>query len=130
MAKTVYTYLKLLRIHQWVKNLFVFAPIFFSFSFLNLEALINALYAFIGFSFIASSIYIINDWKDVELDRQHPTKKERPLASKDISVRNAFIVCIALLILGFSTYLFVLKTILQPYYYSFILYLMFFIVLN
>ncbi|QIK54270.1 decaprenyl-phosphate phosphoribosyltransferase [Dysgonomonas sp. HDW5B] len=109
MAKTVYTYLKLLRIHQWVKNLFVFAPIFFSFSFLNLEALINALYAFIGFSFIASSIYIINDWKDIELDRQHPTKKERPLASKDISVRNAFMVCIALLILGFSTYLFILK---------------------
>ncbi len=121
MAKTVYTYLKLLRIHQWVKNLFVFAPIFFSFSFLNLEALINALYAFIGFSFIASSIYIINDWKDVELDRQHPTKKERPLASKDISVRNAFIVCIALLILGFSTYLFILKndiaTILLFFYF-------------
>lgn len=121
MAKTVYTYLKLLRIHQWVKNLFVFAPIFFSFSFLNLEALINALYAFIGFSFIASSIYIINDWKDVELDRQHPTKKERPLASKDISVRNAFMVCIALLILGFSTYLFILKnniaTILLFFYF-------------
>lgn len=121
MAKTVYTYLRLLRIHQWVKNFFVFAPIFFSFSFLNLEALINALYAFIGFSFIASSIYIINDWKDVELDRQHPTKKERPLASKDISVRNAFIVCIALLILGFSTYLFILKndiaTILLFFYF-------------
>lgn len=121
MAKTLYTYLKLLRIHQWVKNLFVFAPIFFSFSFLNLEALINALYAFIGFSFIASSIYIINDWKDVELDRQHPTKKERPLASKDISVRNAFMVCIALLILGFSTYLFILKndiaTILLFFYF-------------
>lgn len=121
MAKTVYTYLRLLRIHQWVKNFFVFAPIFFSFSFLNLEALINALYAFIGFSFIASSIYIINDWKDIELDRQHPTKKERPLASKNISVRNAFIVCIALLILGFSTYLFILKndiaTILLLFYF-------------
>lgn len=121
MAKTLYTYLKLLRIHQWVKNFFIFAPIFFSFDFLNLEALINALYAFIGFSFIASSIYIINDWKDVELDRQHPTKKERPLASKDISVRNAFMVCIALLILGFSIYLFILKndiaTILLFFYF-------------
>lgn len=59
-----------------------------------------------------------------------PTKKQRPLASKGISVRTAFIVCIALLILGFSTYLFILKTTLQPYYYSFILYLMSFIVLN
>lgn len=121
MAKTLYTYLKLLRIHQWVKNLFVFAPIFFSFSFLNLEALINALYAFIGFSFIASSVYIINDWKDVELDRLHPTKKQRPLASKAISTRNAFIVCIMLLILGFSTYLFILKndiaTILLFFYF-------------
>ena len=121
MAKTLYTYLKLLRIHQWVKNFFIFAPIFFSFDFLNLEALINALYAFIGFSFIASSIYIINDWKDVELDRLHPTKKQRPLASNAISIRNAFIVCIALLILGFSTYLFILKnniaTILLLFYF-------------
>ena len=121
MAKTLYTYLKLLRIHQWVKNFFIFAPIFFSFDFLNFEALVSTLYAFIGFSFIASSVYIINDWKDVELDRQHPTKKERPLASKGISIRTAFIVCIALLILGFSTYLFILKndiaTILLFFYF-------------
>lgn len=109
MAKTIYTYLKLLRVHQWIKNFFIFAPIFFSFSFFNTEAIANAFYAFIGFSLIASSIYIINDWKDIELDRQHPEKKDRPLASKTISLRNAFIICLLLVISGFSIYLFILK---------------------
>lgn len=103
------TYLKLLRAHQWIKNSFIFAPIFFSFNFFSTEALINALYAFIGFSFIASSIYIINDWKDIELDRQHPKKKNRPLAAKTISVKNAFMVCLLLVVSGFSIYLFVLE---------------------
>ncbi|PXV67525.1 4-hydroxybenzoate polyprenyltransferase [Dysgonomonas alginatilytica] len=109
MARTIYTYLRLLRVHQWVKNFFIFAPIFFSFNFFNTEALLSAFYAFTGFSLIASSIYIINDWKDMELDRQHPTKKNRPLAAKTISVKSAFIACLLLIVSGFSIYLFVLK---------------------
>lgn len=109
MHLQIYTYLKLLRVHQWVKNFFVFAPIFFSFNFFNTEALFSAFFAFIGFSLIASSIYIINDWKDIDLDRQHPKKKNRPLAAKTISIRNAFIVCLLLIISGFSIYLFVLN---------------------
>lgn len=109
MDKTIHAYLKLLRAHQWIKNFFILAPIFFSFNFFNLEALTNALYAFIGFSFIASSVYIINDWKDIELDRQHPNKKNRPLASKAIKVKSAFIICTTLIILGFAIYICVLN---------------------
>lgn len=114
-------YLKLLRTHQWIKNFFIFAPIFFSFKFGDIEAITNAFYAFVGFSFIASSIYIINDWKDVELDRQHPSKKNRPLASNTISIKNAFIVCVFLIFIGFSIYLFILKnytaTLLLGFYF-------------
>lgn len=109
MIQSLYTYLKLLRAHQWIKNFFIFAPIFFSFNFHNIEAIVNAFYAFIGFSLIASSIYIINDWKDIHLDQQHPTKKNRPLAAGTISIRNAFIACLLLVISGFSIYLFALK---------------------
>lgn len=121
MTRTIYTYIKLIRTHQWVKNFFIFAPILFSFSFSNIEAITDAFYAFMGFSLIASSIYIINDWKDIELDRQHPTKKDRPLASRTVGINSAFILCILLVIIGFSIYLFTLKnyiaTILLGFYF-------------
>jgi 4-hydroxybenzoate polyprenyltransferase and related prenyltransferases len=114
-------YLKLCRVHQWLKNLFIFAPIFFAFHFNDYEAFINALYAFIGFSFIASSIYIINDWKDIEADRFHPTKKNRPLASGAIAPKSAFILFTILAILGVFIYIYILKspfaTILLIFYF-------------
>lgn len=103
-------YLKLLRVHQWIKNSFIFAPLFFSFSFYDGQLLLRAFFASIGFSFIASSIYIINDWKDIESDRIHPTKQKRPLASNAISLQSAFILCLLFVISGFSIYLFVLKS--------------------
>lgn len=104
-------YLKLCRVHQWIKNFFIFAPIFFAFKFTDTTAILNALYAFVGFSFIASSIYIINDWKDIEADKLHPTKKNRPLASGEVSVKSAFIVFGLLLIFGMSIYIFMLKSL-------------------
>lgn len=111
MSTSFISYLKLLRVHQWIKNFFIFAPIFFSFSFHSGESLINASIAFIGFCCIASSIYIINDWKDIESDKQHPKKKFRPLASGAIRVGSAFIVCLFLVVLGFGIYIFFLKSI-------------------
>lgn len=111
MLQTSFLYLKLLRVHQWIKNFFIFAPIFFSFSFHSREALINASIAFIGFCCIASSVYIINDWKDMESDKEHPTKKFRPLASGAISVSSAFIVCLFIVCLGFGIYIFILKSL-------------------
>jgi len=103
------TYWQLLRVHQWIKNLFIFAPVFFAFKFTDTLALITLIYAFIGFSFVASSIYILNDWRDIEADILHPKKKFRPLASGAVSKSTALVLFIFLLVSGISIYVFVLK---------------------
>ena len=80
---------KLLRVHQYIKNLFIFMPLLFSFSFSNAENNISTLVAFILFSILASSIYIFNDLMDINEDRAHPKKKYRPLASGAVSLKTA-----------------------------------------
>lgn len=90
-------YLKLLRVEQWVKNLFVFLPLFFSGNITHLDLLLKSVFAFIMFSLVASSIYIINDYSDIESDRKHPEKKDRPLASGAISKSTAKIILVILL---------------------------------
>ncbi|MFV0207697.1 UbiA prenyltransferase family protein [Empedobacter falsenii] len=92
-------YLKLMRVNQWVKNLFVFLPLFFSGNLFNIDLLIESFYGFLIFSFVASSIYIINDYVDIEKDKKHSEKKNRPLASGKISKQNAFILFLVLLVL-------------------------------
>jgi 4-hydroxybenzoate polyprenyltransferase len=109
-------YLKLLRVEQYIKNIFVFAPLFFTFSF-NATDFFNVLIVFILFSTIASSIYTFNDLMDIEEDKRHPTKKFRPLASGQISTLSAKIIIIFLalssLFLSFlmSEYLFFILVI-------------------
>lgn len=80
--------IELLRIHQYIKNLFIFAPLFFSFSFLRYDIL-NTIITFVLFSAIASSVYIFNDLMDIDEDKKHPTKKNRPIASGAISKKTA-----------------------------------------
>lgn len=92
-------YLKLLRIEQWVKNLFVFLPLFFSGNITHFDLLLQSIFAFIVFSLVASSIYIINDYSDIESDRKHPEKKNRPLANGTISKARAKIILVILLVL-------------------------------
>ncbi len=92
-------YLKLLRVEQWVKNAFVFLPLFFSGNFLHPELLLRSFFAFFTFSFAASTIYIINDYVDIESDQKHPEKKKRPLASGAISKSSARIILVFLLII-------------------------------
>lgn len=87
-------YLQLLRVPQWVKNMFVFLPLFFSGSIFDSHLFLKSIFAFFVFSFTASSIYIMNDYSDIESDRKHPDKCHRPLASGTIT-KN-----IALAILG------------------------------
>ncbi|MGM5630320.1 decaprenyl-phosphate phosphoribosyltransferase [Apibacter raozihei] len=94
-------YLKLIRIQQWVKNSFVFLPIFFAGKLLDFQLLMNTIIGFFAFSFIASSIYVINDYVDIESDRQHPEKKNRPLASGKINKKQAILVFITLFALAF-----------------------------
>lgn len=91
-------YLKLLRVEQWVKNLFVFIPLFFSGKIFETTQLFETIFSFIIFSFTASSIYIINDYSDIESDRVHPEKCRRPLASGEISVGRAKLVLVGLVI--------------------------------
>jgi 4-hydroxybenzoate polyprenyltransferase len=77
--------IELTRPHQWLKNTFIFLPLFFGGQLRNLEAWNKSFIAFIAFSFIASSIYAFNDICDIEADRNHPKKNRRPLASGALS---------------------------------------------
>lgn len=78
--------IKLIRIKQWVKNLFLFAPLIFSHHLFNIKYFLIELKAFISFCLISSIVYIINDIFDIEQDKKHPVKKNRPLASGRISI--------------------------------------------
>lgn len=73
--------LKTLRPRQWVKNLFVLAPLVFAKNLFQPAVLMNAVAAFFTFSFLAGAIYTINDLVDAEADRRHPTKRHRPIAA-------------------------------------------------
>jgi len=81
---------KLIRPHQWIKNGFIFLPLFFSGQLLNLSGIIDCIIAFFSFSLAASSIYCLNDIYDMEADRQHPEKQKRPVASGAISIPVAY----------------------------------------
>lgn len=94
-------YLRLIRVKQWLKNVFVFLPIFFAGKILDLNLLLNSIIAFFSFSFIASSIYIINDYTDIEKDRMHPEKKNRPLAACKIPINHAIMVFLFLVIASY-----------------------------
>lgn len=80
----------LLRPQQWVKNMFIFLPLFFHGDLTNIPMLINAVIAFFCYSFAASSIYCFNDIYDVEADRKHPKKCKRPIASRAVSILQAY----------------------------------------
>lgn len=74
-----------MRPKQWAKNVFVFAGIFFDGRVFELPTLLRSVLAFLIFCLLSSAIYLINDLADLEKDRLHPTKKNRPLASGDLS---------------------------------------------
>ena len=95
-------YIKLLRPLDWAKNLFLFIPLFFSGNIFDWDLYPALLMGFLAFSCIASSIYIINDYRDIEDDRKHPDKSKRPLASGAVSKTAAVVICILLLLAGFS----------------------------
>jgi len=78
--------LKALRVHQWVKNLLLLLPLFLAHKFQDYSAILDSGFAFFSFCFCASAFYIFNDLSDLNSDRQHPTKKNRPFASGDLSI--------------------------------------------
>ncbi len=96
--KLMVQYISLMRPKHWIKNSFIFLPLFFSGEVFNAQKLLACLAGFIAFSFIASSIYIINDYRDIEADKKHPKKSLRPLASGAVSTKAAltlFVMCVA-----------------------------------
>ncbi len=96
-----------IRVKQWIKNLLIFAPLFFSFKLFISEDLFSSIILFLTFSFSASFIYILNDIIDLEKDKLHPRKRNRPLPSGKLSKFNAIIIASILIALSISiTYLY------------------------
>ncbi len=93
-------YITLLRPKHWAKNLFLFVPPFFAGKLFELDRLELLVGGFFAFSFLASSIYIINDYRDIEDDRKHPEKRKRPLASGAVNKKLAVALSIGLTLLG------------------------------
>jgi decaprenyl-phosphate phosphoribosyltransferase len=102
MVKKLKSVVKLIRLHHYIKNLFIFLPLFFVGQITNPQLLTNALIAFIAFSMSASAVYILNDFLDIEVDRLHPEKKHRPLASGLISKKEAFLLIAVFFVAGIS----------------------------
>ena len=93
-------YIQLIRPKHWAKNLFLFVPPFFAGKFFELDKIGLLTGGFVAFSFLASSIYIINDYRDIEDDKKHPEKRKRPLASGSVNKNVAIILSCVLTIAG------------------------------
>jgi len=99
-SMTALEILKSMRPHQWLKNLFIFAPIIFSQNIFNLPFLLKTIVAFILFCILSGSLYILNDLKDLEEDKLHPSKSKRPIASGRLKKSTAFLFFIILSVLA------------------------------
>jgi decaprenyl-phosphate phosphoribosyltransferase len=102
MNSQMMVYLKLIRAKEWIKNLFIFIPTFFAGTFNDSSYYPNLILGFFSFCFVASAVYILNDFRDRKEDRLHPEKKFRPLASGQVSPGSAIGVMIFLLITGLT----------------------------
>lgn len=94
--------LALLRPHQWLKNVFVFAGLVFSQSWHDGERVAQVLVAFAAFCLLSSAVYVLNDWADRATDALHPTKRLRPLASGAVGPAVAFTLMVLLLTVGIT----------------------------
>lgn len=92
----------LLRPQQWLKNVFIFLPLFFHGDLTNGSMLVKTVVAFICYCFAASSIYCFNDIYDVEADRKHPKKCKRPIASGAVSIPKAYCLMAVMFVLSLA----------------------------
>lgn len=92
--------IKTLKVNHYVKNLIVVVPLLFSNNITNLPKIINCVWIFIAFCFISSAVYVLNDLIDIEQDRKHPIKCNRPIASGRLSKTFAIILCVLLIVLS------------------------------
>lgn len=94
--------IKAMRPKQWIKNLLLFAGIVFSENLTNTPMLLNAAMGFVFFCLLSGAIYIINDLRDLESDRQHPFKRYRPIASGALSLSVAKLLAFSLMLVGLA----------------------------
>ena len=97
-------YIKLIRPKQWVKNLFILIPPFFAGKFFDYPLYPRLALGFVAFSLAASSIYILNDFRDRETDRAHPQKRNRPLAARTAKTGVSMVIMAILFISGLTFY--------------------------
>ena len=112
MIKKLKYHIDLMRPKHYLKNVLIFVPLVFSGLLLTPDSLIKTIVGFVDFSIVASTIYIINDLKDIEKDKKHPKKKNRPLASGKISINEALCqILIMLIVLILSMMIFPISVI-------------------
>ncbi len=101
---TLSNWLKMLRVHQWLKNLLLFVPLLAAHQMGNLQSLGTLILAFVSFSLCASAVYMANDLLDLESDRKHPRKRLRPFACAALPIKVGIMLApsfaIASLLLG------------------------------
>jgi len=107
--------IKLLRVNQWIKNIIIFAPLFFSINW-QIQNFIQLIGVFFAFSLICSTVYIFNDLVDIDNDKKHPTKKFRIIASGKLKKFDAItimllLITLSILILTFYKKLFLIEII-------------------
>ena len=104
------SYIKLMRVRHYIKNLLVFAALACSGQLFDTSKLLAGLAGFGAFCMVSSAVYIINDIKDKESDSRHPVKSSRPIASGEVSVKRAALLASVLLVAAFLCNLCVYKT--------------------
>ena len=95
-------WLKALRVHQWLKNLLLFVPMLTAFSFADSHKLVVLAFAFVSMSLGASATYICNDLWDIDNDRLHPRKRNRPFASGALSIHSGIVGAAGLLLVSLA----------------------------
>lgn len=96
----LFTFIKMIRVHQWIKNCLILVPLLAAHRLTSLHSIGMAAVAFMAFSFCASSVYVLNDLLDVESDRQHVRKRHRPIAAGQIGVNQALITGLLLFVIA------------------------------
>lgn len=102
MVKLFIGIIKTSRPRQWIKNLAVFAALVFTGSFFDPNLLTKTIYGFFALAILVSSVYFINDVSDVQVDRLHPFKKNRPIAKGDLPISVALILALVGILTSFT----------------------------
>jgi len=97
-APSVRVWVRAARLHQWVKNVLIFLPSILAHSVFKPDVLVESMLAFVAFGLCASSVYVVNDLLDLDSDRRHPRKRNRPFAAGTLSARSGIVLSLVLIV--------------------------------